>query len=73
MTKEEIVKYNTTNQIKIYKLNQIGLTSKEIVDVMTPLFTKNTNPDKRVYYVNSILKEFIKDTSKIEKANKIPD
>ena len=72
MTKEEIIAYKTTNQIKIYKLNQIGLSSSEIAQEMQPLF-KPGDDSKRVYYVNSILKEFQKDKSKIEKANKIPD
>lgn len=72
MTKDEIINYNTTNLIKIYKLNQIGLSEQEIVDAMKPLFA-NTKGSRGIGYVKSMLKEYIDDPKKIERANKIPD
>ena len=72
MTVDEIINYNTTNLIKVYKLNQLGLSNEEIVEAMKPLFT-NTKGPRGVSYVKSILKEFIDDPTKIQKANKIPD
>jgi hypothetical protein len=72
MTVDEIINYNTSNLIKIYKLNQIGLTNEEIVQAMKPLFV-NTKGSRGVGYVKSMLKEYVDDPKKIERANKIPD
>ena len=74
MTVDEIINYKTTNQIKIYKLNQLGLSNVMIIDAMKQSFNSlQSNDNKKKYYVNSILKEFMKNPEKIQKANKIQD
>lgn len=72
MTVDEIVNYDTTNYIKIYKLNQLGLTPEEIADVIKPLFV-NTQGVRNAAYVKYMLKAFIDDPKRIQRANKIPD
>jgi hypothetical protein len=72
MTTQEILNYKTTNQIKIYKLNQIGLSNAEIVEAMKPLYV-NTKGSRNEAFVKWLLNEFAKNPQKITIANKIPD
>jgi hypothetical protein len=72
MTQQEIIDYQTTNEIKVYKLNQLGFSNEEIVIAMKPLFV-NTKGARGVAYVKTILNDFSQKPEKIKKANKIPD
>jgi hypothetical protein len=72
MTTDEIVNYNTTNYIKVYKLNQLGLSNQEVADAMKPLFT-TTKGVRNASWVKSVLKMYEVDPNLIKKANKIQD
>jgi hypothetical protein len=72
MTVDEIINYKTSNLIKVYKLNQLGLSNQQVSDAMKPLFTttKGVRNDTWVKYILSMFEE---DPNMIKKANKIKD
>jgi hypothetical protein len=72
MTADEIINYKTTKQIKVYKLNQIGLSNAEIVEAIKPLFV-GTAGSRNESFVRWVLNEFAENPKKIERANKIRD
>ena len=72
MTTQEIINYNTTNFIKVYKLNQIGLSNGEIAEAMKPLFV-NTKGNRNASWLKSVLKDYAENPKKIAAANKIKD
>lgn len=72
MTIDEIVNYKTSNLIKVYKLNQLGLSNQQVADAMKPLFT-TTKGVRNDTWVKYILNMFEQDPNMIKKANKIQD
>ena len=59
--KNQVIELTCAKHIKIYKLNQLGLTNKEVAEAL------NTN----VGHVYNVLKSYKEDSKKVEKANSI--
>jgi transcriptional regulator len=57
--KNQVIELTCAKHIKIYKLNQLGLTNKEVAESL------NTN----VGHVYNVLKSYKEDPKKVEKAN----
>lgn len=59
--KEKILKLNSKKHVKIYKLHQLGLSRKQIADLL------GTNSG----HVGNVIKDYAKNPKKAEAANNV--